>query len=111
MRRHCASLGELELDSVNTATLQKTPWSLLRTGRCLSSCFTMVASFDPIGDWAGFDRDGDIKTLHPSFCHSITHNASSNQRLDDFLGRDSYTLLSLWITFITQQPNLRTIVI
>ena len=54
----------------------------------------------------------EMNTAYPSFRHPINHNASSSEWLDNFLGKDSYALLSLWITFLTesQQPNLRTIV-
>jgi hypothetical protein len=61
----------------------------------------MVVSFDPIGDWPGFDGDGASNTAYPNFRHPITHNTSSDERLDDSLGKNSYTLLSLWITFVT----------
>lgn len=62
--------------------------------------FHMVVLFDPIGDWTGFEGVGDIRTL-PTRAFVISLTTSSNEQLGDFLEQDSYTLLSLWITFTT----------
>lgn len=61
----------------------------------------MLVSFDPIGDWTGFDGESVTEShqntaYHPSFRHPVTHNASSNEQLDDF-----FTLLFLRTTVIT----------
>jgi hypothetical protein len=75
---------------------------VLAAHRALSlQLFQVVISFDPIG----FDGDGEsLETSEhclPGFRRPIIHNTSSNERLDDLLGKGSYTLPSLWITFPT----------